>query len=113
MGPAHKTAAGGAKRQSHGKRLKKPGQINPLVAKKVDMALMRLKVSGHLTGEPSQKLSVRVDPGLMSAAAERIGVENATDIVNTALALVASPDPFVQWLLTTKDRLPEEFEIAV
>lgn len=47
--------------------------------------------NGRLTGSTSKKLSVRVDPGLMSAAA----------------------DSFVQWFMTTEDRLPEDFEIAV
>ncbi|HSK41378.1 MAG TPA: hypothetical protein VK943_16560 [Arenibaculum sp.] len=114
MSAVRSNEAGTRGSQRHGKRfLKKDGHIDTLVAKRVELALSRLRESGRLKGESSKKLSVRVDPGLVSAAAERIGADNPTDVINTALALMASPDPFVQWFLTTKDKLPEDFELAV
>ncbi|WP_372426381.1 hypothetical protein [Salinarimonas chemoclinalis] len=87
--------------------------LDPMVAERVEQALARLRDDGRLAGERGRRLSVRVDPGLVAAAAERIGTENPTDIIESALALLASPDPFVHWLLTTGDRLPEDFELAI
>lgn len=116
MSAVEKEQGGRGKRQPRKRGLAKSLKLRPmdaLVEKRVRMAITRLSESGRLTGSTSQKLSVRVDPGLVSAAAERIGADNPTDVVNTALALMASPDPFVQWFMTTEDRLPEDFEIAV
>ncbi|WP_349369658.1 hypothetical protein [Salinarimonas sp.] len=87
--------------------------LDPVVAERVEQALARLKEDGRLAGDRGRRLSVRVDPGLVAAAAERVGTENPTEIIESALALLASPDPFVHWFLTTQDRLPEDFELAI
>lgn len=116
MSLARKVPTGGSKRplrkRSIGKSLKSVPATS-LLARKATMAAARLAETGRLTGEASKKLSVRVDPGLLSLAAERVGADNPTDIINTALILLASPDPFTQWFLTTEDTLPEDFESAL
>lgn len=44
----------------------------------------------------SEKISVRIDPGLRRAAAERLGLpeDQISQVINAALALAAAPDPF-------------------
>lgn len=81
----------------------------------IDRALAELARTGKLTGANSEKISVRIDPGLMQAAAERLGLPHdaITHVVNAALALAAAPDPFKTWLRETTDRLPDDFELAV
>lgn len=78
-------------------------------------AMSELAATGKLTGSRSEKISARVDPGVMKAAAERLGLEktDVSDVVNAALALAAAPDRFKAWLGTTEDRLPDDFELAV
>ena len=70
---------------------------------------MILAASGVLIGR-SDKVSARLDQGLLAAAARKLGTRNTTEVVQAALA---APDPFVEWLLSDKDRLPADFELAV
>jgi len=68
---------------------------------------------GLATGARSRKVSVRIDPGVMDAAARQLGLANPSDIVNASLALAAAPDRFSAWLRETNDTLPGDFEPAV
>lgn len=75
-------------------------------------ALRELAAKGVLTGH-SDKVSARIDHGLLQAAARKIGSSNTTEVVQAALAAFVAPDPFVEWLLSDKDRLPADFELAI
>ena len=74
--------------------------------------MQRLAASGVLTGR-ADKVSARLDRGLLQAAARKIGSTNTTEVVQAALAAFVAPDPFVEWLLSDKDRLPADFELAI
>jgi hypothetical protein len=91
---------------------KPPVPASKLAAAQVAEALQRLAASGVLTGR-SDKVSARLDQGLLAAAARKLGTRNTTEVVQAALAAFVAPDPFVEWLLSDKDRLPADFELAV
>jgi hypothetical protein len=74
--------------------------------------LRELAASGVLTGR-AEKVSARIDRGLLQAAAQKIGSTNTTEVMQAALAAFVAPDPFVEWLLSDKDRLPADFELAI
>jgi len=76
-------------------------------------ALAELRLAGAVTGARSRKISVRVDPGVMRAAAERLGLTNPSDVVNASLAVAAAPDRFKAWWAETHATLPDDFELAV
>jgi hypothetical protein len=65
-----------------------------------------------LTGH-ADKVSARIDHGLLQAAARKIGSTNPTEVLQAALAAFVAPDPFAEWLLSDKDRLPADFELAI
>ena len=75
-------------------------------------ALRQLEAGGVLTGQ-SQKVSARIDHGLLAAAARKVGSDNTTEVLQAALAAFVAPDPFVAWFLSDKDRLPADFERAL
>ncbi|HEY1935995.1 MAG TPA: hypothetical protein VGG99_28650 [Acetobacteraceae bacterium] len=81
----------------------------------VSRALAELAAAGKLTGQRSEKISARVDPGVMQAAAARLGLrrDDVSAVVNAALAVAAAPDRFKTWLRTTEDTLPDDFELAI
>jgi hypothetical protein len=87
---------------------KKPLAATP--SAQVARALERLSLAGLASGKRSHKVSVRIDPGVMKAAAKELGLANPSDVVNASLALAASPDRFKVWLRETKDVLPDDFE---
>jgi hypothetical protein len=76
-------------------------------------ALAELKLAGALTGTRSQRISVRVDPGVMRAAAARLGLTNPSDVVNASLAVAAAPNRFKAWWAEARATLPDDFELAV
>ncbi len=78
-----------------------------------DPALAELAARGAITGARSQKVSARVDPGVLAAAAERLRLAHPSDIINASLALAAAPDRFKAWLRSTTDRLTDDFEPAL
>ena len=84
-----------------------------LIAARVRYAISELERAGALAGSRSQKLSMRVDPGLVAAARRRTGLRRNSDLINAALAVVAAGDDFGAWLVQQAGRLPEEFELAV
>ncbi len=79
----------------------------------VAAALAELRLAGAVTGTRSQRISVRVDPGVMRAAAARLGLTNPSDVVNASLAVAAAPDRFKAWWAGTQTTLPDDFELAV
>lgn len=85
---------------------------NKVAAMQVTEAFRRLEAGGILTGQ-ADKVSARIDHGLLVAAARKMGSGNTTDIMQAALAAFVAPDPFVEWFLSDKDRLPADFELAI
>jgi len=79
----------------------------------LDRAVAELAAKGAITGARSQKISARVDPGVLAAAGERLGLAHPSDVINASLALAAAPDRFKAWLRTTTDRLTDDFEPAL
>jgi hypothetical protein len=78
-------------------------------------AMARLAAAHRVAGKRSAKISARVDPGVLGAAAERLGLDrqDVSEVVNASLALAAAPDRFNEWLRNTKDTLPDDFEPAI
>lgn len=85
---------------------------SPIAAAQALEALRQLRADGVLTGE-AEKVSARIDRGLLAAAARKLGSDNTTAVVQAALAAYVAPDPFVEWLLSDRDRLPPDFEVAI
>ena len=83
------------------------------VGRPVAEALAEMKAAGAVTGTRSQRISVRVDPGVMRAAAVRLGLTNPSDVVNASLAVAAAPDQFKAWWAAAEATLPGDFELAV
>ena len=82
-------------------------------AGELSAAIETLARARVLTDSRSRKLSIRVDPGPFELLAERLGTDNPTEVINAALALAAAPNRFKTWLMTTEDRLPDDFELPV
>ncbi|MDE2007492.1 MAG: hypothetical protein KGI51_13055 [Rhodospirillales bacterium] len=74
-------------------------------------AIGELSARGAVTGARAQKLSVRVDPGVLAAASARLGMTHPSDVINASLALAAAPDRFKAWLRATPDRLSDDFRL--
>ena len=75
-------------------------------------ALRQLAAAGVLSGH-AEKISARLDDGLLAAAARKFGTENVTQVLQAALAVFVAPDPFVAWFFSGDDKLPDDFEPAV
>jgi hypothetical protein len=86
---------------------------DPIVAARLAFALKALRESGRLAGVRTKRLSARVDPGLIKAARAKTGLENDSDLVNAALAVIAAPDDFGPWFATQAGRLPKDFELEL
>jgi hypothetical protein len=84
-----------------------------LMHTRLQFAVAELERSGALAGARSQKLSTRVDPGLLEAARQRTGLRGDSDLINAALAVIAAGDDFGAWLVGQAGRLPEDFELAL
>ena len=78
-------------------------------------ALANLVQAGKVAGARSVKISARVDPGILAAAAVRLGLKETdiSEVVNASLTLAASPDPFKAWLKDPGPPLPDDFELAI
>ena len=98
--------------KSRARARKAPAFGNKVAALQVMEAFRRLEADGTLTGQ-AEKISARIDQGLLAAAARKAGSDNTTDVVEAALAAFVAPDPFVAWFLSDEDRLPADFELAV
>ncbi len=87
--------------------------IDPIISARVAFALSTLAASGKLKGSRTERLSARVDPGLMKAARTRTGLKNDSELVNAALAVLAAPDDFGPWFAAQAGRLPKDFELEI
>lgn len=91
---------------------KAPALGNTVAALQVSEAFRILKDGGVLTGH-ADRVSARIDHGLLAAAARKVGSSNTTEVVQAALAAFVAPDPFVTWFLSDEDRLPADFELGL
>jgi len=87
--------------------------VDPITAARVEFALSTLAASGKLKGSRSERLSARVDPGLIKAARTKTGLKNDSELVNAALAVLAAPDDFGPWFAAQAGRLPKDFELEL
>ena len=87
--------------------------IDPILAARLNFALSTLANDGKLKGVRSERLSARVDPGLIKAARAKTGFQNDSDLVNAALAVIAAPDDFGPWFVSQAGRLPKDFELEL
>ena len=104
-----KRAAGQGQR-STGPRNK---PLDPILSARLNFALSILAENGKLKGVRSERLSARVDPGLIQGARVRTGFKNDSDLVNAALAVLAVPDDFGPWFVSQAGRLPKHFELEL
>ncbi|HEY0526119.1 MAG TPA: hypothetical protein VGD08_22185 [Stellaceae bacterium] len=88
-------------------------QVQSRFASDVAAAVEDLRRQGKAAGTLSRRITVRVDPGILEAAAERFGTTTPSDTVNASLAAAAAPNRFKQWLRETQDTLPDDFELAI
>ncbi len=94
-------------------RQQKAGAVDEAVVERVAFAIGRLRQEQRLHGSATQRLSVRIDPGLLEAAQARTGLATPSEIVTAALALLAADDGFGAWLVAQRGRLDESFELPL
>ena len=87
--------------------------IDPITSARVEFALSTLAASGKLKGSRTERLSARVDPGLIKAARSKTGLNNDSELGNAALAVLAAPDDFGPWFAAQAGRLPKDFELEL
>jgi hypothetical protein len=87
--------------------------IDPITSARVEFALSTLAASGTLKGSRTERLSARVDPGLIKAARTKTGLNNDSELVNAALAVLAAPDDFGPWFAAQSGRLQKDFELEL
>jgi hypothetical protein len=86
---------------------------DPITAARIEFALSTLAARGKLKGSRTERLSARVDPGLIEAARAKTGLGNDSELVNAALAVLAAPDDFGPWFAAQAGRLPKDFELEL
>ena len=84
-----------------------------ITSARVKYALAALAANGTLKGYRTERLSARVDPGLIEAARTKTGLNNDSELINAALAVLAAPDDFGPWFVTQAGRLPKDFELEL
>jgi hypothetical protein len=87
--------------------------IDPITSARVEFAFSALAASGKLKGARSERLSARVDPGLIKAARTKTGLQNDSELISAALAVLAAPDDFGPWFAAQAGRLPKDFELEL
>ena len=87
--------------------------IDSVTSARIEFALSTLAASGKLKGSRTERLSARVDPGLIKAARSKTGLDNDSELVNAALAVLAAPDDFGPWFAAQAGRLPKDFELEL
>lgn len=102
-----------ARLQAHSRSLTRTKSIDPITSARVDFALSTLAASGKLEGSRSERVSARVDPGLIKAARTKTGLKSDSELVNAALAVLAAPDDFGPWFAAQAGRLPKDFELEL
>jgi hypothetical protein len=101
------------KARPRGQSLARTKSIDPITSARVEFALSTLTASGKLQGSRTKRLSARVDPGLIKAARSKTGLNNDSELVNAALAVLAAPDDFGPWFAAQAGRLPKDFELEL
>ena len=91
--------------QGHRRSTGRSKSIDPITSARVEYALSTLAVSGKLTGSRTERLSARVDPGLIRAARTKTGLKNRLGADSSyrlfvvtilqVMAMVRRPGPFV------------------
>ena len=66
---------------------------------------------GLAGGSRSRRLSVRVEAPLLAEAKRVTGIDNDSELVRVALAALAVPDDYGQWLVEQAGRLDPDFAI--
>ena len=84
---------------------------NAVTTAKARFALDAAKSDNLMTGEKTHMLSARLNEALVAAAKERTGITSDTQLVETALAMLAVDDDFGAWLVAQGGRLSADFEI--
>jgi hypothetical protein len=102
-----------ARARGHRQSLARTKSIDPITSARVEFALSTLAASGKLEGSRTERLSARVDPGLIKAARTKTGLNNDSELVNAALAVLAAPDDFGPWFAAQSGRLPKDFELEI
>jgi len=101
-----------ARRRGHRASSAPTRSIDPTTSARIEFALSTLAASGKLKGSRTERLSARVDPGLIKAARAKTGLGNS-QLVNAALAVLAAPDDFGPWFAAQAGRLPKDFELEL
>lgn len=86
-------------------------QMGYLVPRGIQRAYDTLVQDRVAKGSPDLRVSARVDPGILEAAARNLGLTQPSDVVNAAIIAAAAQDPFKAWFLTAAGTLPETFEL--
>ena len=102
-----------ARRRGHRSSLARTKSLDPVASARIEFALSTLAASGKLKGSRTERLSARVDPGLIRAARAKTGLGNDSELVNAALAVLAAPDDFGPWFAAQAGRLPKDFELEL
>jgi len=101
------------RRTRHQSRRTPRGGADPVISAKLAFALKALAENGKLTGIRTRRMSARVDPGLVEAARKKTGLNNDSELINAALAVIAAPDDFGPWFAAQAGRLPKDFELEL
>jgi len=102
-----------ARPRGHRQLLTRAKSIDPITSARIEFALSTLAASGKLKGSRTERLSARVDPGLIKAARTKTGLNTDSELVNAALAVLAAPDDFGPWFAAQAGRLPKDFELEL
>jgi hypothetical protein len=113
MAPPKKITVKRASQDKPGATSKAHGVPDELAAARLRFALASLASRGRLAGARTKRMSARVDPGLVEAAREKTGLDNDSDLINAALAVIAAPDDFGPWFAAQAGRLPKDFELEI
>lgn len=90
-----------------------PPGADPQLAAFVAAARDNLRAKGVGGGRKGRAVSVRVDPELLEAAAERLGAANQTEVLEAGLAVLAGADTFGAWLLDQAGALDPDLDVDV
>ena len=97
----------------HRTSLARTKSSDPVTSARIEFAFSTLAASGKLKGSRTERLSARVDPGLIKAARAKTGLGNDSELINAALAVLAAPDDFGPWFAAQAGRLPKDFELEL
>ena len=102
-----------AQLRGHRTSLARTKSSDAVTSARIEFALSTLAASGKLKGSRTERLSARVDPGLIKAARAKTGLDNDSELINAALAVLAAPDDFGPWFAAQAGRLPKDIELEL